>query len=253
MKKIFMFPALFALGACCDCANAIKNDPVLMGEVVAAVKQDLVKNPQVLKQMVNSLQEQQAQKSTETIQEYMRDNMDELTENAPIWGDKNATNTIVIWTDHSCPYCRRTYNELARVMKKRDDVRIVLKNLSIHGDLSDAPAKAVIAAKLQSNDKAVDLNTKLMENEYFDQKDMKNTATVGAKIHKKVMAFAKEVGLDTAKLERDMDGKVVKKEVKNVRDLAQKFEIAGTPFLIINGKAFPGALPYDKIMEALDE
>jgi protein-disulfide isomerase len=59
--------------------------------------------------------------------------------------------------------------------------------------------------------------------------------------------------LDAEQLERDMKGPVVARELKNVRDLAQMFEISGTPYLIIGEKAFPGAIPYEQIMEALDK
>ena len=138
-------------------------------------------------------------------------------------------------------------------MADRDDVRVVLKNFSIHGDLSDAPAKAVIAAKLQGNDKAEPLDQKLMEKEYFTQEDMKDRSKLGEKIQKNVMALAKEVGLDVAQLERDMKGEVVAREMNNVRELAQRFEISGTPYLIIGETAFPGAIPYDQIIQALDK
>lgn len=48
-----------------------------------------------------------------------------------------------------------------------------------------------------------------------------------------------------------MKGEVVNKELRNVRELAQRFEISGTPYLIIGEQAFPGAIPYGRIMEAL--
>ena len=67
----------------------------------------------------------------------------------------------------------------------------------------------------------------------------------------KLLKLAKEAGLDTKQLEKDMDGEVVSKELRNVRELAQRFEISGTPYLIIGDKAFPGAIPYAKIIEAL--
>ena len=47
------------------------------------------------------------------------------------------------------------------------------------------------------------------------------------------MKLAAEAGLDTAQLEKDMNGEVVARELKNVRDLAQRFEISGTPYLVI--------------------
>lgn len=210
-------------------------------------------NPSILQEMVTAMQEQQNAEKNKAVRAYVRSNMGEMIADAPIWGSEDAKKTIFLWSDYSCPYCRRVHSELARVMEERNDVRVVLKNFSIHGELSDAPAKAVIAAKLQGNDKAAALDKKLMEKEYYTQDDMKDRSKLGDKVHKNVMALAAEVGLDTAQLERDMKGPVVARELKNVRDLAQRFEISGTPYLIIGEKAFPGAIPYDQIIEALDK
>jgi protein-disulfide isomerase len=201
--------------------------------------------------MVQSMQATQEKAKNKEVRKYVKKHMKEMIGDAPIVGNVDAKNTIFLWSDYSCPYCRRVHGELARVMAERDDVRVVLKNFSIHGELSDAPAKAVIAAKLQGNDKAAALDRKLMEKEYYTQEDMKDRSKLGEKIQKNVMALAAEVGLDTAQLERDMRGPVVARELKNVRDLAQQFEISGTPYLIIGERAFPGAIPYDQIIEAL--
>ncbi len=208
-------------------------------------------NPLILQEMVSNMQEQQNAEKNKAVRQYVRSKMDVMVADAPIWGNVDAKKTIFLWSDYSCPYCRRVHNELARVMEERDDVRVVLKNFSIHGPLSDAPAKAVIAAKLQSNEKAAALDKLLMNREYYSQEDMQDQSKLADKIHKNVMKLAAEVGLDTEKLEKDMKGEAVAREMENVRDLAQRFEISGTPYLIIGEQAFPGAIPYDQIIEAL--
>jgi protein-disulfide isomerase len=210
-------------------------------------------NPMILQEMVASMQEQQNAEKNKAVRAYVRSHLDDMIGDAPIWGKVDAPKTIFLWSDYSCPYCRRVHNELARVMADRDDVRIVLKNFSIHGELSDAPAKAVIAAKLQSNEKAAALDKKLMEKEYYSPEDMKDRSKLGDKVQKKVMALATEVGLDAKQLEKDMKGEVVARELRNVRDLAQMFDISGTPYLIIGEQAFPGAVPYAQIIEALNK
>ncbi len=210
-------------------------------------------NPGILQDMVSAMQEQQQAEKSKEVRKYVRSNLGEMIADAPIWGPEDAEHTIFLWSDYSCPYCRRVHSELARVMADRDDVRVVLKNFSIHGELSDAPARAVIAAKLQSNEKAAALDKKLMEKEYYTQDDMKDRSKLGEKIKKKVMKLAAEVGLDTTQLEKDMTGPVVAREFKNVRELAQRFDINGTPYLIIGEQAFPGAIPYEQIIQALDK
>lgn len=208
-------------------------------------------NPAILQEMVQSMQAQQEQEKNKVVRKYVAKHMDDMIGNAPIAGNVDAKNTIFLWSDYSCPYCRRVHAELARVMKERDDVRVVLKNFSIHGALSDAPAKAVIAAKIQDNAKAAKLDELLMAKEYYSQDDMKDQAKLADKIQANVMKLAKEAGLDTKQLEKDMEGDVVKAELQNVRELAQRFEISGTPYLIIGDTAFPGYIPYAKIIDAL--
>lgn len=208
-------------------------------------------NPEIIQEMVTSMQEQQEAEKSKEVRKYVSKHMDELIGNAPIAGNVDAKKTIFLFSDYSCPYCRRVHAELSRVLAERDDVRVVLKNFSIHGALSDAPAKAVIAAKLQGNDKAAALDKLLMEKDYYKQEDLKNQAKLPGIIEANVLKLAKEAGLDTKKLAEDMEGEVVRNEFKNVRDLAQRFEIRGTPYLIIGTEAFPGAIPYAKIVEAL--
>ncbi len=208
-------------------------------------------NPMILQDMANGLQEQQNAEKNKAIRKAVKSGAESMMADAPILGNVDAKNTIFIWTDFSCPYCRRVHGELDRVLKERNDVRVVVKNFSIHGDLSDAPARAVIAAKIQDNSKAAALVEALMTKEYYTQDDMKDRAKLGEKVKASVLKFAKEAGLDVAKLEADMQGEVVTRELANVRGMAQEFEINGTPFLIINEQAFPGAIPYSQIIDAL--
>ena len=209
-------------------------------------------NPMILQEMANNMQAKQAEEKNKAVRKYVRANAAEMMADAPILGNVDAEKTIFIWTDFSCPYCRRVHGELERVLKNRNDVRIVIKNFSIHGDLSDAPARAVIAAKMQDNAKAAELVSKLMTNEYFTQDDMKDQSKLAGKVKASVMKFAKQAGLNTTKLAEDMESEVVARELSNVRDLAQQFEINGTPFLIIGDQAFPGAIPYSQIINALN-
>lgn len=210
-------------------------------------------NPVIVQEMVNGMQEQQQAEKNKQIRKMVRSEGEKMMADAPVLGNRDAKKTIYVWTDFSCPYCRRVHGELDRVLAERDDVRVVVKNFSIHGPLSDGPAKAVIAAKLQSPEKAAKLTDMLMTREFYTQDDLKDQSKIAEKVEANVMKMAEEAGLDTAKLKEDMNGEVVARELRNVRDLAQQFEISGTPFLIIGEQAFPGAIPYAQINDALND
>lgn len=208
-------------------------------------------NPMIVQEMVSGMQEMQNAEKNKAIRKYVRKEMAHMIGDAPIMGNRDAAKTIFVWTDFSCPYCRRVHGELERVLDERDDVRVVVKNFSIHGPLSDGPARAVIAANMQDQAKAAELVKMLMNRNYYTPDDMKDQSKIAEKIEANVMKFAKEAGLDTAKLKEDMGSATVSKELANVRELAQRFEISGTPFLIIGEQAFPGAIPHAQIVEAL--
>ena len=210
-------------------------------------------NPLIIQQMANGAQEQMNAEKNKAVRAFVRDHADTMIADAPILGSQDAKKTIYVWTDFSCPYCRRVHGELDRVLKNRNDVRVVVKNFSIHGALSDAPAKAAIAAKLQNPEKAAKLVDMMMTRNFYTQDDLKDQSKIAEKVEKNVMKMAEEAGLDTKQLKQDMNGEVVAREMANVRDLAQQFEISGTPFLIIQEQAFPGAIPYDQIIKALEK
>ena len=210
-------------------------------------------NPAIVQEMVNGMQEQQQAEKNKQIRKFVRSEGDKMMRDAPILGNRDAKKTIYVWTDFSCPYCRRVHGEIERVLADRDDTRVVIKNFSIHGPLSDGPARAVIAAKMQDPAKAAELTNMLMTREFYTQDDLKDQDKIAEKDEANVMKMAAEAGLDTEQLKKDMDSDVVARELRNVRDLAQRFEISGTPFLIIGEQAFPGAIPAAQIETALDE
>ncbi len=210
-------------------------------------------NPAIVQEMVNGMQEQQQAEKNKQIRKFVRSEGDKMMRDAPILGNRDAKKTIYVWTDFSCPYCRRVHGEIERVLADRDDTRVVIKNFSIHGPLSDGPARAVIAANMQDPAKAAELTNMLMTREFYTQDDLKDQDKIAEKVEANVMKMAAEAGLDTEQLKKDMNSDVVARELRNVRDLAQRFEISGTPFLIIGEQAFPGAIPAAQIETALDE
>ena len=210
-------------------------------------------NPAIIQEMVEGMQAQQNAEKNKAIRKFVRESAFEMTEHAPILGNPEAKKTIYVWTAASCGYCRRVHGELDRVLKARDDVKVVMKNFSIHGVMSDGPARAMIAAKMQDVAKAAKFADIVMTKEYRPSENIQDQAKLAAAIEKNLMKFAEEAGLDTKQLKQDMTSENVEVELANVRELANRFEITGTPFLIIGEEAFPGAIPASQINAALDK
>ncbi|MDR3208318.1 MAG: thioredoxin domain-containing protein [Rickettsiales bacterium] len=204
-------------------------------------------NPAILQEMANNMQNQEREKSSREVKSYVRKHGDEMAKWAPVLGNENASKTIFVWSAADCPYCRRVHVELSRVLAENKDVRVVIKNFPVHGEISDIPGRWTIAAKLQSNAKAAALYEKIMDKPYWDDKNRSDMKIVTKNMKK----YAKELGLDVAKLEKDINGAEVAQELAQVRELAQRFNVTGTPYLIIGENVFPGAIPYSQIVNAL--
>lgn len=69
-----------------------------------------------------------------------------------------------------------------------------------------------------------------------------------------IMAIAKDIGLDTAKLKTDMESSECKDQVQNDMNELQKFHVSSTPSFFINGKPFlRGAVPKEEFKKVIDE
>jgi protein-disulfide isomerase len=68
-----------------------------------------------------------------------------------------------------------------------------------------------------------------------------------------IMAIAKDLGLDTAKLKADMDGPECKAHVDNDMAELAKFRVNSTPSFFINGKHVNGAIPKEGFKQIIDE
>lgn len=68
-----------------------------------------------------------------------------------------------------------------------------------------------------------------------------------------IMAIAKDIGLDTAKLKADMDSPECKQQVDNDMAELAKFHVNSTPSFFINGKPINGALPKEAFKQVIDE
>jgi protein-disulfide isomerase len=67
-------------------------------------------------------------------------------------------------------------------------------------------------------------------------------ATQGELARERILEIARSVGLDLARLQRDMQDPAVHASVKASQDLAQRLRLDGTPSFVINNKVVVGQL-----------
>jgi protein-disulfide isomerase len=138
--------------------------------------------------------------------------------NTPVGGNPNGKISIVEFFDYQCSHCIATSPTIVATVKANKDVRIVYMEFPLGSSISNFAARAALAAKIQG--KYVQLHDALMRSGLGLTED-------------KVMALAKSVGLDTAKLTTDMNSPAIADILKANYKLAQSLGISGTPVIIV--------------------
>ena len=162
----------------------------------------------------------------------------------PVLGPKDAPVTIVAFSDFTCPYCEQGAHILRQIVQTYGNkVRIVFKHMPLdEQSLGVLASKYFIAASLQNADKAWQLYDKM-----FMNRD--KLITDGEAFIRK---SAEEVGLQMAKLRRDLKNKVVEQTLTEDLSDAKQLNIEGTPYFLVNNLVVRGALQYNLFKGAVD-
>jgi protein-disulfide isomerase len=162
------------------------------------------------------------------------------TAGRPERGGAKATVTIIEFSDYQCPFCKRGEDAIQKVVEAYGDkVKIVFRDypLPFH-DRARPAAEAANCANAQG--KFWDYHKKLFANQQALADD-------------NLKAYAKDIGLDTAKFEECYAKKAFSAAID--KDLADGVSagVNGTPAFFINGRSLSGAQPFEKFKEVIDE
>lgn len=166
-----------------------------------------------------------------------------VTSKDPVWGNRNAPVTIVVFSDFQCPFCSRVEGTLDQIKQQygKDKVRVVWKNepLPFHPNARPAAqaAQAVFAAK------GSDAFWKFHAAAFKNQKELNDAS---------YEKWAAEAGVDAATFKKFLADPATAKKVEDDHQLAQKVGANGTPHFYINGVELSGAQPIDKFKEVID-
>jgi len=210
--------------------------------VIEIVRDYLTDNPEILVEMTTELDKRQAEEQATQQSKAISDNKDALFRSKLSFtgGNPEGDVTLVEFFDYNCGYCKRALPDIVKLVDEDSKVRLVLKDLPIFGEDSEAAAKGALAA--------------MKQNKYFEM-HQKLYSESGKADKEKVLKVAGELGLDVEQLKTDMESDDVKKAIEEARDLAQKLGLQGTPLFLIGDKVIPGAPDdlHDQLKEKVAE
>jgi protein-disulfide isomerase len=191
--------------------------------VRALIRDTLISNPEILVEASRAYEASQVRAQNEKVATNFLALKKDHAELA--FGPANAKITMVEFFDYKCGFCHAANDWVWEVIEKRKDVRIIFKELPILSPNSTIAAKAAIAAHKQGKYK--ELHRAMM-------------ISRGDLSLEQVLQIAGTLGIDTARLQRDMADPKVEAQLAGVREQATALGINGTPGFVINGKLVSG-------------
>jgi protein-disulfide isomerase len=196
-------------------------------EIEAIVKEYLLANPEVLVDAQNALEAKLDKVQSERMALAIKDNAAELYRPAtsPIVNAKGDV-PVIEFFDYNCGYCRKAFPEIAQLIDSDKKVRLILKEFPILAKGSEEASRVALAAKMQG--KYWEFHRAMLENP-------------GQANEASALRVAERLGLDMARLKKDMLAPEVKKEIDATHALANKMGIQGTPHFIVGDRIIAGA------------
>jgi protein-disulfide isomerase len=208
--------------------------PDQRGEIEKIVREYLLSNPQLLQEVMGELEKRQAQADAEKHRAAIKEHA-EIIFNSPrqvTLGNPKGDVTFVELFDYNCGYCKRAMADMLDLMKADSNIKVVLKEFPVLGEGSTQAAQVAVAVRMQDKTGG----KKYLE---FHQKLLGGR---GAADKARAMAVAKEVGLDMARLEKDMASEEVKTTLAESFKIAEAMGLNGTPSYVIGNEAVIGAV-----------
>ena len=240
----FLSSAVFALALGCAplSASAQSFSDTQRGDIETIVRNYLIAHPEVLEEAMNELQKRQAAAEAEKHEASVASNADAIF-NSPrgvTLGNKDGDVTFVEFFDYNCGYCKRAMTDMLDLMKADPKLKVVLKEFPVLSQGSVEAAQVAVAVRMQdpTGKKYLDFHQKLLGGR-------------GAADKARAMAVAKEVGLDMARLDKDIASAEVRNTLEENMKLAEAMGMNGTPSYVIGKQVVIGAVGIDSLKEKI--
>ena len=237
-------PALFALALCgtLPSASAQGFSDSQRGDIETIVRNYLLAHPEVLEEAMAELSKRQAAAEAEKHQAGVAANAETIF-NSPrgvVLGNKDGDVTFVEFFDYNCGYCKRAMADMLDLMKTDPKLKVVLKEFPVLSQGSVEAAQVAVAVRMQdpSGKKYLDFHQKLLTGR-------------GAADKARAMAAAKDAGLDTARIEKDLASPEVRATIEENFKLAEAMGMNGTPSYVIGQQVVIGAVGLDNLREKI--
>src|SRR5436305_2845686 len=207
-------------------AAAAEFSPAQTKEIGAIVRDYLINNPEILRDAMVELDRREKAEQAALREKVLTENGNLLASpHQAVIGNPNGKVTLVEFFDYNCGYCKKSLDDLAKLVKDDPNLRVVLKDFPVLGPGSVEAAQVASALRNQ------------FTGEKFWAYHQKLLMTRGQIGKVQALAVAKDMGADMSKLDRDMASPEIKAGIKETMELADKLNLTGTPSCVVGHDA----------------
>jgi protein-disulfide isomerase len=240
--RLTVVAAFLALGVAAPAwAQGFSGDQ--RSEIERIIKDYLMTHPEVVQDAMNELEKRQQAADAEKNKSTVKQNAQTLFSSARqvTLGNPQGDVTLVEFFDYNCGYCKRALPDLINLMKADPKLKVVLKEFPVLGPGSVEASQVAVAVRMQdhSGKKYLEFHQKLLGGR-------------GQADRARALAVAKEVGLDMARIEKDMASDEVRGTISESMELADKLGLNGTPSYVVGPNVVVGAVGYDALKDKVE-
>ena len=224
-------------------ARAAEFSAPQRSEIETIVREYLVAHPEVLQDAMAELEKRQnaavAEKGKAAVKQYSQALF--MSPRQVTLGNHNGDVTFVEFFDYNCGYCKHAMSDMLTLLKDDSKLKIVLKEFPVLGPGSVEAAQVAVAVRMQdkSGKKYLEFHQKLLGGR-------------GQADKTRALAVAKEVGLDMARLEKDLKSDEVTASISESMKLAEALGLNGTPSYVIGEDVVVGAVGLDALRQKVN-
>jgi protein-disulfide isomerase len=237
-----LFALLMAVPAAAP-ARAQSFNESQRGEIERIVREYLLSHPELLQDVMTELDKRQAQAETEKHRASVKEHSAAIfsSPRQVTLGNPQGDVTIVEFFDYNCGYCKRAMADMLDLLKNDAKLKFVLKEFPVLGEGSVQAAQVAAAVRMQDK-----TGKKYLE---FHQKLLGSRGQVDKT---RALAVAKEIGLDMARIEKDMASDEAKATIEESLKLADALGLNGTPSYVVGGDVVIGAVGLNTLKEKVN-
>ena len=217
--------------------NASSRINVEDQDAIGAVVRDyILANPEIIPEAIQVLQARQRGMRLASMASELTPGPASLEA-----GNPQGDVTLIEFFDFRCPFCKRAYADVEKLIADDANLRVIFKQFPIldQGDstLSYDLARAGAAAARQG--------------QYLAFHDAVFAWPTRVENMDTVFAIAQAAGLDIDRLRQDIDDPAIARAIERNIAVGQALGLGGTPAYVVGEQIIEGAVGYDRLAQAI--